>query len=107
MERRNFLRLLMGGASATVAPSLVWPFRKFFLPSLWAPSTAVELFEDIEEYDALSMAAVEAIELESFAKQIPDTFYRSNSLYKLFHKESLIGQWEKPAFRIPMRVTLS
>jgi len=33
MERRNFLRSILGVAAATALPSEVWPFRKIFLPA--------------------------------------------------------------------------
>ena len=32
MDRRNFLRSMLGVAAATALPSEVWPFRKIFLP---------------------------------------------------------------------------
>ena len=33
MDRRNFLRSMLGVAAATALPSEVFPFRKIFLPS--------------------------------------------------------------------------
>jgi hypothetical protein len=33
MERRSFLRAMLGVAAATALPSEVWPFRKIFLPA--------------------------------------------------------------------------
>src|SRR5579859_2786738 len=38
MNRRAFMRTLLGVAAATALPSEVWPFRKIFLPSAkyWA-----------------------------------------------------------------------
>lgn len=33
MERRNFLRTMLGVAGATALPSEMWPFRKIFLPA--------------------------------------------------------------------------
>lgn len=32
MERRNFLRAMLGVAAATALPSEIWPFKKIFLP---------------------------------------------------------------------------
>lgn len=32
MERRHFLRAMLGVAAATALPSEIWPFRKIFLP---------------------------------------------------------------------------
>lgn len=32
MDRRNFLRSMLGVAAATALPSEVWPFKKIFLP---------------------------------------------------------------------------
>jgi len=34
MDRRKFLRFLSTGSAVAVAPSLVWPFRKIFLPAV-------------------------------------------------------------------------
>ena len=34
MERRNFLRAILGVAATTALPSEVWPFRKIFLPAV-------------------------------------------------------------------------
>ena len=34
MQRRNFLRAMLGVAAATALPSEVWPFRKIFLPAM-------------------------------------------------------------------------
>jgi len=44
MERRSFLRAMLGVAAATALPSEVWPFRKIFLPPkrYWA-GTLVEI----------------------------------------------------------------
>lgn len=33
LDRRDFVRLL---AASLVPPSMVWPFRKIFLPPLWS-----------------------------------------------------------------------
>ena len=38
MNRRNFLRSMLGVAAATALPSEVWPFRKIFVmpgPTIW------------------------------------------------------------------------
>lgn len=38
MNRRNFLRSMLGVAAATALPSEIWPFRKIFVlpaPAMW------------------------------------------------------------------------
>jgi len=61
----------------------------------------------------LAEAAVEAIELESFAKGIPDLVYKSRTVYNFFKKGSKTyptavttqaGGTSRPAFRIPVRM---
>lgn len=61
----------------------------------------------------LAEAAVEAVELESFAKGIPNLPYKDRTLYGFFKKGSKTyptavttqaGGVSRPAFRIPMRV---
>jgi hypothetical protein len=58
-------------------------------------------------------AAVEAVELESFAKGIPDLVYKGRTAYNFFKKGSktyptanitAAGGVTRPAFRVPMRV---
>lgn len=58
-------------------------------------------------------AAVEAVELESFAKGIPDYVYKSRTMYNFFKKgaktyptavKTLADTTTRPAFRIPVRI---
>jgi hypothetical protein len=61
----------------------------------------------------LAEAAVEAVELENFAKGIPDYVYKGRTVYNLFKKGSKTypvanitqaGGVSRPAFRIPVRI---
>src|SRR5262249_13787747 len=61
----------------------------------------------------LQEAAVEAVELESFAKGIPDLVYKGRTVYNLFKKGAKTypvsnitqaGGTARPAFRVPLRV---
>lgn len=61
----------------------------------------------------LQEAAVEAVELENFAKGIPDLVYKGHTVYNFFKKKSKTfptavttqaGGVSRPAFRIPVRV---
>jgi hypothetical protein len=71
---------MLGVAAATALPSEIFPFRKIFLPA--APRiTRVDMLD-------LSQWGIEAIELEAFAKEIPDLIYRSDSLYKFLKKRN-------------------
>lgn len=58
-------------------------------------------------------AAVQAIELDAFAKDIPDLIYEGDTLYSLFKKKSTVipisnisaaGGITRPSFRVPMRI---
>jgi len=61
----------------------------------------------------LAEAAVEAVELESFAKGIPDLVYQGHTVYNFFKKgsktyptsfQTQAGGTARPSFRVPMRV---
>jgi hypothetical protein len=61
----------------------------------------------------LAEAAVEAVELESFAKGIPDLVYKGHTVYNFFKKgaksyptavTTQAGGTARPAFRIPVRI---
>lgn len=61
----------------------------------------------------LQEAAVEAVELENFAKGIPDLVYKGHTVYNFFKKGSKTyptavttqaGGTARPAFRIPVRI---
>jgi len=79
VDRRNFMRVMLGVAAATALPSEVWPFRKIFLPP--APT--------IYHGD---LAAITALELEEFAKSIPDLVFRHDPIYNLFKKVEYPGR---------------
>jgi hypothetical protein len=91
VNRRGFLRMLGTGAAvggvAAVAPSQVWPFRKIFLPQFWMPKPWFEVsreeltatmatFRDglsrVAYPGSVNEALIEALQLEQFAKEIPD-----------------------------------
>jgi hypothetical protein len=133
MNRRGFLKMLGGGAAigagAVVAAPLVrtWPFREYFFglfrrPSVQtfsyfepSPLTLDEILAANAQFGPLNEAAVQAIELEAFAKEIPDLILADNSLYRYFKNQDRIdildvSQWsgdimniegKRPAFRIP------
>lgn len=74
---------MLGVAAATALPSEIFPFRKIFLPA--APRiTRVDML-DLSQWGKVE--AIEAIELEAFAKEIPDLIYRSDSLYKFLKRD--------------------
>lgn len=61
----------------------------------------------------LAEAAVQAIELDAFAKDIPDLVYEGDTLYSLFKKRATVipvsnitaaGGVTRPSFRVPMRI---
>jgi hypothetical protein len=61
----------------------------------------------------LAEAAVEAVELESFAKGIPDLVFKGRTVYNFFKKKSKTfptavttqaGGQARPSFRIPVRI---
>src|SRR5258708_19684834 len=61
----------------------------------------------------LQEAAVQAVELENFAKGIPDLVYKGRTFYNLIKKKSKTfptsvttqaGGTSRPSFRIPVRI---
>ena len=67
MDRRNFLRTMLGVAAVTALPSEVFPFKKIFLPpAIIPPALKVPRINNVM-----------ALQLESFEKEIPDLVYRS------------------------------
>lgn len=81
MDRRNFLRTMLGVAAATALPSEVFPFRKIFLPAapeIIAPPTL--------------LSAIEAIELQSFAHQIPDLFFNPSPFFSYLNRQAKPGE---------------
>jgi hypothetical protein len=75
MNRRGFLNSLIGGIAATAAVR-TWPFRVYSFPNdlTWAGTDVLR--------PRLSLADVQAIELENFAKQLPVLLMRESSFYK-------------------------
>jgi hypothetical protein len=86
---------MLGVAAATALPSEIFPFRKIFLPM-------VPRITRVDMLDLPQWGKVEAIELEAFAKEIPDLIYRSDSLYKLLKKNEMMTVSSR-SFRIPLR----
>lgn len=76
MNRRNFVRSILGVAAATALPSEVWPFKKIFLPP--AP-----MITRMDMLDLSQWGKIQAIELESFAKEIPNLIYRERFFFEL------------------------
>lgn len=63
MERRNFLRSILGVAAATALPSEVWPFRKIFLPAapqiIWPSEISpIGFFHNVELTYLTQMSAL-------------------------------------------------
>jgi hypothetical protein len=76
MNRRNFLRSMLGVAAATALPSEIWPFRKIFLPMtprIIAPAK-------------LTVEDVVATELVYFSKEIPELYLRPHPFYQLLNR---------------------
>lgn len=102
MNRRNFLRAILGTAAATALPSEVWPFRKIFVPhaiQLWGPE-AITVHGPLD----IDLAYIEAIELESFAKEIPELISRDSMLYNLLKRPGAMAFSRRPVVRIPMQL---
>lgn len=79
MNRRDFLRIAIGaGAIAAVPPSMIWPFKKIFIPL--APKLIVPSSNDLV---MPSFDDIEALELEKWAN-LPDVICNSNTLYQRF-----------------------
>ena len=96
MERRNFLRTMLGVAGATALPSEMWPFRKIFLPAgpKIIPGTYAALSR--ATYPGrlpvpLRCADVTALQLETFVREIPDLIYLPSPLYKIFRGKKVVN----------------
>ena len=100
MDRRNFLRSMLGVAVATALPSEVWPFKKIFLPP--APSRIDILDMSLWGKKPLDIAAIEALELEHFSKAIPDLVYRATPLFDLIKKQQTVTLVNGNVIRYPM-----
>lgn len=117
MNRRGFLRFLGGGAAlgavAAVAPSQVWPFTKIFLPRgriIVRPTLdqlAAQHYSAMESFAVNHWADIQAIELESFAKEIPSLFNRDNALYRHFEEHQEAVLLEAAGIRIPQEMRLA
>ena len=106
MDRRLFLRSLVGGSAVALAPSLVWPFRKIFLPAITIPfdSFWYHTWKIHNTPDAFAVAAVQAVELEAFAKELPMIFYKNDRIYSLFKKGPIDIHWDN--LRVPIQVQI-
>lgn len=70
MDRRNFLRTMLGVAAVAALPSEVFPFKKIFLPTYPGRlSTPTPINEGM----------IHALELESFRSSIPALVYREST----------------------------
>lgn len=79
---------MLGVAAATALPSAVWPFRKIFLPTVntYLPMDYVTRL-DLMNGKQLTLADVAAVQLEQFAKEIPDLIFR-DSVYRYFKRRA-------------------
>lgn len=124
MNRRNFLRSMLGVAAATALPSEIWPFRKIFVPANPKPidltGLPVYVVADPGTWLGLSRSPypgrlsvplsqqITELELEHYGKQLSALLMRTSPLYELFRrhaaeidvKSSL--QVRTPMMRIPV-----
>lgn len=85
---------MLGVAAATALPSEVFPFRKIFLPEnpkpidpyTWAGLARSPYPGRLAT--PLTEADITAVELEMFAKQIPDLFNSGIALYSVFRRRA-------------------
>lgn len=81
MDRRNFLRSMLGVAAVTALPSEIWPFKKIFVPTA-IPVSRIDIL-DLRHW---GNSKIQAVELETFAREIPDLIYRNTPFYNLLKK---------------------
>ena len=90
MDRRNFLRSMVGGVAAAAAVR-TFPFRVFSFPNRitrwvgidWANGSSFSTKDDfIWIVNSDQAAAIQALELETFAHEIPTLFENESTLYK-------------------------
>lgn len=106
MNRRRFLGTMLGAGAATVLPSEVWPFRKYFLPFFYKPFSFLPPFADLGQYPdyvctsafrqqafngvwRVDEASIQAIELENVREQIPDLLLNEATFYGMLKRGQL------------------
>jgi hypothetical protein len=80
MDRRNFFRSMVGGVAAAAAVR-TWPFRVFSFPTdlrIVNPSVAWTTASNVRMVEL----NVQALELESFAKEIPTLLANESIFYE-------------------------
>lgn len=99
LSRRDLLRTMLGLARVAALPlSMVWPFRKIFLPS--EPTIIIP---EIIINPMLAEFSLESIELEQFAEQLPDLLIRNDAFYKRLRFKEAISI-PRSSFRVPLRI---
>lgn len=103
MDRRSFLGTLVGGV-ATAAAVRTFPFRVFSFPMQIIVSKPLAV-----PGTYLSEAAINAIDLDSFSKDIPNLICSSGALYRMIKQTDVVPssfpKWNASLrpFRVPMR----
>jgi hypothetical protein len=88
MDRRNFLRTLVGGIAAGAAVR-TFPFRVFSFPTeikRWWWTTP-----NITCDYACTSVAIQALELENIHEQIPDLILSENIFYEKLRRNGRMG----------------
>jgi hypothetical protein len=91
MDRRNFFRTMVGGV-AVAAAARTFPFRVFSFPNQitrwvgidWSNDNYVWIMNRDQE------AAIQALELESFRKEIPDLLRNESIMYEKIRRNGVI-----------------
>lgn len=97
MDRRNFLRSMLGVAAVTALPSEIWPFKKIFVPAA-IPISRIDIL-DLRHW---GNSKIQAVELETFAREIPDLIYRNTPFYNLLKKRGAVDVGSVDLTGIPM-----
>ena len=88
MDRRNFFRQMIGGVAAAAAVR-TFPFRVFSFPTdLRIVNPIVGQTNYFSGCSASYMAAIQALELETIAQEIPDLLLTENMLYEKLRRNN-------------------
>ena len=113
MDRRNFLRKMIGGV-AVAAAVRTWPFRVYSFPTVPTRVDMLDMshwggYDDYVWYlhpdQKKAFDAIQAIELETLRKHIPELIRRQKVVYHRFLGQETFGlKVSSSAMSLPFKI---